>query len=375
MSDPSVPSHRTVVQVPSTSRWRPALLLVLDALLLVLALANLEALRTAAALPPPYAAPHLSLGDLPTPATQRQRVLAFEGWTLSDPAVLPFLLSKHRAGDTVTISATTASPAAAAPSTAPPKTDAQAAAPAEQRIVLAARFPLADLVSTFVIGCVFLVFGAYVLVRHRDHPWTLVLHALAASTAAMILFDWGTQIGHAPWLTLILRLIFDVSIWILPALFLHFSTLYPVALVRHRRMLLAPFYIVSSLGIAFSILSLVPMYSLDADSLTLEYNLVHATINDIYLIIGLLAAAALFERTALSISDPLQRRRVYWILLGILCGPLVYVFLILIPRTLLGYELVSNTLMEYTLLAAPILFWISLRTAHTSSDSRGPLTS
>jgi hypothetical protein len=336
-----------------------ALLLLLDAVLLVLAVVNLDALRSAAALPPPYAAPHLALGDLPAPAAGRHRVLAFEGWKLAEPSILPFLLSKHSAGDTVSISATPAS---------------QDGAPVAERIVLAARFPLADLVSTFVIGCVFLVFGAYVLVRHRDHPWTLVLHALAASTAAMILFDWGTQIGHAPWLTLILRLIFDVSIWILPALFLHFSTLYPVALVRHRRLLLALFYIVSSLGIAFSILSLVPMYSLDADSLTLEYNLVHATINDIYLIIGLLAAAALFERTALSISDPLQRRRVYWILLGILCGPLVYVFLILIPRTLLGYELVSNTLMEYTLLTAPILFWISLRSAHTPAPGETSAT-
>lgn len=341
---------------PSTSS---ALLLLLDALLLALAVVNLDALRTAAALPPPYTAPHLSLGELPAPAAARLRVQAFEGWELSEPAILPFLLSRHRAGDTVTISATT---------------ESAHGTPVVQRIVLAARFPLADLIATFAIGCVFLLFGAYVQLRHRGYSWTLVLHALAAGTAAMILFDWGTQVGHDPLRTLVLRLVFDISIWIIPALFLHFSTLYPVALARHRRLLLAPFYAVSSLGIAFSVLSLVPMYNMDADSISLEYNLVHATINDIYLIVGLLAAAAVFERTALGIADSALRRRVYWVLLGIVCGPLVYVFLILIPRTLLGYELVSNTLMQYTLLTAPLLFWISLRSAQPSDTSHGPLT-
>jgi hypothetical protein len=90
---------------------------------------------------------------------------------------------------------------------------------------------------------------------------------------------------------------------------------------------------------------------------------IHGRVNDGFLILGLLCTVANLEHSALAIQDPYDRKRIYWVLLGIFFGPLVYVFLILVPRMMLEYELVSQSMMQYTLLMAPLMFYLAIRKA------------
>jgi len=96
-----------------------------------------------------------------------------------------------------------------------------------------------------------------------------------------------------------------------------------------------------------------------------SYMMLHGMVNDVFLLVGLLCTVANFEHSALTLRDARQRKDVYWVLLGIMFGPLVYVFMILVPRMLLGSELVSDSVMQYTLVVAPLMFWKVIREEST----------
>jgi hypothetical protein len=317
--------------------------LAFDLLVIVLAVSNIPALRDAAALPPPYEIPAMSTDYRSGTERAPTEITSLDGMRVARPELLPFVLGALRRGDSVRVIAAG---------------DGQRIS---DTVALLPRFSTFDIFTSQIVGFVFLLFGIWVLLRHRRAGYAGILHALAVGTAVMILLDWGSQAVHGTALHLLLRFVFDAAIWLLPALFFHFSFIYPVEKDLPKRMILLPFYAVSAAGIALSAwylgtihLSGIPMQ----DTLYME---IHGTYNDVFLIIGLLCTIANFEHSALTIPDPVQRKNAYWVLLGIMAGPLVYVFMMLVPRMLLDHELVSNSVLQYTLLIAPIMFWKALR--------------
>lgn len=329
-----------------TAPLRPTLLgaaLLFDLLVIVLALLNLSALRDAAALPAPYEIPAMSTdyrgGSAATPA----EIVTLDGVRVARQDLLPFMLCDLRKGNVIRITAR------------------HHGRLREDDVRLRARFTAFDIVTVQIVGFVFLLFGVYVLLRHRGTGYAGILHAVAAGTAIMILLDWGSLAVHGDAVNMLLRLCFDAAIWLLPTLFFHFSFIYPTEKDLPKRLLLFPWYTVSVLGILASAWYLGGIHLTGVPVQETRYMEVHGTFNDVFMIVGLLCTIANFEHSALTIPDAVQRKNAYWVLLGIMAGPLVYVFMMLVPRMLLGHELVSNSVLQYTLLIAPIMFWKALR--------------
>ncbi|MDT8324226.1 MAG: hypothetical protein RRA94_08950 [Bacteroidota bacterium] len=226
---------------------------------------------------------------------------------------------------------------------------------------LRARFGTFDTVTNQIVGFTFLLFGIYVLLRHHRAGYAGILHALAVGTAVMILLDPGSLTTGGTAMDLALRLCFDVAIWLLPALFFHFSFIYPVEKDLPKRLIMFPWYLVSAAGVALSAFHLAAMHFAGVPGRDTPYMEIHGTYNDVFLIVGLLCTIANFEHSALTIPDPVQRKNAYWVLLGIMAGPLLYVLMMLVPRMLLGHELVNDSTLQYTLFIAPLMFWKALR--------------
>jgi hypothetical protein len=326
-----------------TNRFARFLVIAFDAALIVLTWCNIEAMRQAAELPAEY---HVRSASMDYSAESRapQRVLsALDGHRIEAQEHLPYLLGQYAPGDTVAV------------------VDLHDGDDEHRVVVLVAKFSTVDIISSVAVGMVFLIFALYVVLMHRRKSYAGVLHALAVGTAVMVLFDWGSTAVHPTIVHFLLRLLFDCAIWLLPALFFHFSCAYPTGKQLSKGVCLVPWYAVSIAGIILSAYFLVALFYYSADVTDTWYSLLHGTVNDVFLLAGLLGTIASFEHSALRLRDARQRRDVYWVLLGIMFGPLVYVFMILVPRMLLGYELVSDSIMQYTLVVAPLMFWKVLR--------------
>ena len=317
--------------------------LILAIMLLASAWLNYQAKHEAADLPGEYHMPYMSMQYQSAPVEAVRSVLALDGQHIISDRYLPYLLTGFRRGDTVRV------------------LDANEAAAAERRVVLLPQFSPFDLFTFVAVGMVFLFFAFAVALRYRSRPYSAVLVSVAIATAAMVLLDWGTLQLHSTTVNFLLRFIFDIAIWLLPTLFFHFSCSYPSEKPLPKRYFLLPWYMVSVFCIVLSVIYLVALFYQNVPVQHTFYVELHGVINDVFLVTGLLATVANFEHSALKIESARQRKNVYWVLLGVILGPLVYVFMILVPRTLMGHEFVSDTVMEYTLLAAPVMFWTALR--------------
>ncbi|MBR9974714.1 MAG: hypothetical protein KFF77_03965 [Bacteroidetes bacterium] len=328
--------------IPSKlKRGRTCSILATALAFVVLTGLNMLSKREAAELPAEFRRPYMLMQYESENAPPAPRIIRFEGDPVSASTNLSWLLTEWRAGDTVNV--------------------VTGESGTQQEIVLVRRFSTLDMATYLSVGAVFLLFALVVTLRYRDRGYAPVLLGVATATAAMVLTDWGTLTVHGPALNLLLRAVFDVGIWTVPALFFRFSCSYPrekgTALCRLR----VAFTIVAVFGVITSLACLAAIFLFGVHVGQTPYVALHGMVNDVFIIVGLLATVANFEHSALIIRDAHERKNVYWVLLGVIFGPLVYVFLILVPRILAGGEFVSDTVMEYTLLFAPIMFLHALR--------------
>lgn len=314
-----------------------------DAILLVIAWVNIVSMKAVADLPDEYRPKIRGLSSNAANMGASRAILRIEGNTADSPGLLRYYLCTYVPGDSVTV------------------VDVRDNHTSERKIGLVSRYSPFDIGTIIVVGAIFCVFGIYVIIKHFSRPFAGVLHALAIGTAVMVVVDWGSLKLYPAWFNALRWFIFDVAIWILPSLFLHFSFMYPNEKRGYKRLVTRIFYGVSLAGIGVSAYFLVRIFFQGIPLHDTHYLDIHGQINDGFLIAGLLCTVANLEHSALAIHDPYDRKRIYWVLLGIFFGPLVYVFLILVPRMMLEYELVSQSLMQYALLMAPLMFYLAIR--------------
>jgi len=319
-------------------------LLLFDVILMIFAWFNIESMKEVADLPGEYQLKVRGLSYNAANGGPSRTILRIEGDKVDSPDLLRYYLCKHTRGDSVTV------------------TDVCDNIVSERRIRLVSKYTSSELAAVIIVGASFFVFGIYIIVKHSSKPYAGVLHAVTVGTALMIVYDWGSLKLYLASFNALRWFIFDVAIWILPALFLHFSFKYPnEKRTGYKRYFLTFFYVVSLSGIAVSAYYLVQIFFCGYQIHDTHYLDIHAQGSDMFLMAGLLCTVANLEHSALAIQNAYDRKRIYWVLLGISFGPLVYVFLILVPRTMLQYELVSQTMMQYTLLMAPLMFYLAIR--------------
>lgn len=231
----------------------------------------------------------------------------------------------------------------------------------EETVRLEAKYPDSRLLAVIVVGFVYFFTALYLILKFFSSNYSKIVHWLAICTMIMIMFDWGTIQKYGILLNGLLWILYDWAMFLMPALFLHFSFVFPQKKMKRKKLLLSVFYSISTIGMLISVVYVILIFFLSYDIYSTYYIEVHSIILDIFIITGLIATIGNFEHSVLNMENALDRNKIYWILLGIFFGPLVYTFLRLIPRIMLGEELVSETIMLYTVMLAPIMLIIAIK--------------
>jgi len=282
--------------------------------------------------------------------SKSEKIIEFDGRKIERSGLVDFYLLNYKINDTVKIKSVNAEG----------KTILRT-------IALPTKYTLIELLVMAVVAMFFLFTGIYVLLRYRGSSFSYIIHMLSISTGLMVIFDWGDLFTYGKYLNFVIFLFFEIGIYLVPVLFLHLSFTYPVKSKGKSVYFLVPFYATTVTFIIIAFIHLFKIIFMGINVAGLYYINFHTTIADIYLVIVLILTIAKFEHSALTLTDVIYKKQIYWALLGITFGPLIYVFLCLVPRILLGSELVSLAFMQFTIIIAPIMLLISL--AHNKSYS------
>lgn|GEM_PF-2396925 len=318
------------------------LLLFIDLIILMLGFLNLSVYPEKAGLPVEYQARINDFSFDVNNIYKKEQVIEFDGKRTDRNGLVDFYLLSHKRNDTVNI-----------------KSIVQARI-VERTVVLPAKYADYELLIMAVVTLFFFFTGIFFLIKYRRSTFSYIIHALSISTGIMIILDWGDLITYNRILNFIFFLLFETSIYVVPTLFLHLSFTYPVKTKQKHLFLLAPFYCASLTFIIISYIHLSKIFFFGKDISELNYLTFHTTVADIFLAFVITLTIAKFEHAALTISDVIYKKQIYWALLGITFGPLIYVFLCLIPRMLMGHELVSLVFMQFTTIVAPVMLIISV---------------
>lgn len=319
------------------------LLLFIDIILLVLGFLNLRLFANKPGLPVEYQAEINNFSFDINNAYHEQKIIEFDGKVITRSGLLDYYMLSNKPNDSVRI-----------------KSIGSNGEVIDRPIVLTYKYDNLELGIISLVTCFLFFTGIYVLIKYRHTGFAYIIHALSIFTGLMIIIDWGDLITYNKFLNFICFLLFETSIYMVPTLFLHLSFTYPV---RNKNMiLLAPFYCAAITLIIISYIQITKIFFFGGSITDLNYLSFHTTIADIYLVIVIILTIAKFEHSALTINNITYKKQIYWALSGITFGPLIYVFLCLLPRLLMGHELVSLVFMQFTILIAPIMLLISLGT-------------
>ena len=317
-------------------------ILAADIFLLIFAGLNLSLLLQRADLPQEYKASINSFTfDVKNIHTGRE-IVEFDGKPINKFGLLDFYLLHHIKYDTVKIKSVVNEQII------------------ESSIVLPAKYNWVDLTILVIVALFYFFTGVYILLKFRDTAFAYVIHMVTIFTGVMIIFDSGDIVTYNKFIHFVLLLLFEIGIFLVPTLFLHFGFTYPDSKSKFKLVFLVPFYFASAAFIIISFFSLINIFFLGTDVTETYFIEFHTYVADLFLIIGLILTVAKLENSALTINDMVYRKKIYWALLGISFGPLIYVFMMLMPRLILGYELVSESLMQFTIIVAPIMLLISV---------------
>ncbi len=330
-------------------------LLAIDFCLLILAFLNLRLFSEKASLPSEYQAKINNFSFDVKNIYRKKQVIEFDGKEINKNGQLEFYLLSHKAKDTVNVKSIGA--------------DSEIT---KQKVILVNTYENYELAIMMVVTLFFFFTGVFILIKYRNNSFSFIIHALSVCTGIMIIFDWGDLITYGRFLNFIIFLLFEISIYMVPALFLHLSFTYPVKTKSKNIFFLSAVYCAAITFIVISCIQLVKIFFFNADINKLYYLNFHTTVADVFLVIVIILTIAKFEHSALSINDVTHKKQIYWALSGITFGPLIYVFLCLIPRILMGYELVSMVFMQFTTIVAPIMLLISV--THNKNEYQRMMT-
>lgn len=224
-------------------------------------------------------------------------------------------------------------------------------------------YSIVYILLTWIIGSAFFAIAIIVVIKSRAQKPSRVFHWVCVLTALIIMMTWGIYNYQIKTIGILARVILHLAVSLVPALFLHFTLIFPKEKKIQNKFWIFSLYFISAIIFVilnYSFLKLVRDVTItNIQSHVLGYN-----ISRIYLIVCVIIAVIIFiysYRTSPTESD---RKKLKWILYGLFVGPLSFIVLWTLPIILTERSLVSEEIVLILISVIPITFGISIVKYH-----------
>jgi signal transduction histidine kinase len=215
----------------------------------------------------------------------------------------------------------------------------------------------------WIIGTSFFVIALIVLIKSRSLKPARVFHWVCIFTALIMMMTWGYLNMYPKPLGFFVRGVLHFAVSIVPALFLHFTMLFPKEKKIFSKHAVKSLYVVSSiifLVLNYNFLSLINHKSIESiTAYVLSYN-----ISGIFLIVCVVAALIVFIHSYKTSPSESDKKKLKWILYGLSIGPLSFILFWTVPIILTDKSLLPEEVILVLVSVIPITFGISIVKYH-----------
>ena len=218
------------------------------------------------------------------------------------------------------------------------------------------------LITACLTGLLLILIGTFILWKKQDDKAAGLFYFVDLATASIIMMTWGNYNVPPTIADYIVNLVFLFSYSLAPALFVHFTLNFPRK-KNVRPDLISLLYIsalivsLSSAIYCFNALSSRTASAIQAYTEVYEYS-------RLYSVLGIISGLIIFVHSYITSNSLIERKKLRWILLGFILGPLMYAFLWVIPEGLTNYGLIPEEYVVMLMLLIPVTFAIAIQKHH-----------
>ena len=224
-------------------------------------------------------------------------------------------------------------------------------------------YTLRYLLIQFIVSAVFVFLALFVFTKRKEDEAARMFNWVLLFAALIIATTWGRFSLEPFGIGQFIRLVFNASYAFTAVFFVHFTFLFP----SNKSLRIGKF--ISVLYLLAGLLTVVMAYGFlrAANEMSLQwfdfYNSVF-NINRLYFVSCVVLALINVVHTYVTASEESERRKLRWILLGLMIGPLCLVSLWIIPQIITSRGLVDEEYILLAMLSVPIAFTIAIVKHH-----------
>ncbi len=270
------------------------------------------------------------------------RIISFDGGKIRSLEELEFLLDGRRIGDNLALTI-------------------DGGRLVNVRLVHA--YSITYMLAAWFVGTLFFVTGLLVFFKRRDDMAALVYHFGAVGVAVVIMSTWGCYTLQPAGTGQFIRAVFSTAYAFVPALFLHFSLIFP----SRRKNFLTGYEFILYLVAGF--LSVLLAVTFVAATMPFSMTWFHSflaifNVTRWFYASSVVLSIAIFVRSYRSAKEEMERRKLRWIMLGLAISSLGFIGLWQIPQLLTSRGLVSEEVIVLLSGAAPVAFAVAIVKYH-----------
>jgi signal transduction histidine kinase len=224
-------------------------------------------------------------------------------------------------------------------------------------------YSLFFITSTSITALLFFIISLFVLIKKNENQASHIFHWASVGTALIMCTTWANQNTYPEIVNYILRSLFHFAYIFTPAFFVHFAFVFPRDNERKWRTFIKLNYITSFLLAALSTAAFINT-SEQLNTESISNYLLSFTFIRIYAAVVVITSIIIFFTTYFNEKGEVERKKLKWLLLGFVVGPLGFIVFWVLPKEFLGTEILPEEVIILLELAIPITFAIAIIKYH-----------
>lgn len=216
-----------------------------------------------------------------------------------------------------------------------------------------------EIVVISFVALIFIILSLIVVLKSDDKS-AVFFHWAALGLAIVITLTSGNYSALPHSLSLLNHFIYLFAFTLTPVLSIHFTCVFTSSRSKIMKKVITGFYIFAVLLAAFLFVQYYGAMHNNSFGRIRQYVKVYTFVFRPFLLISILTAIAIFYRAYKRASDITTKRKLNWLLLGLLIGPAAFILFWVIPLILLGHSLLTEALMHILLISVPLTFAIAI---------------
>lgn len=210
-----------------------------------------------------------------------------------------------------------------------------------------------------LIGLLFFIIGVLVYLKKPEDKAALVFHWTTIGVALLIMTTWGKYTMEPFGSGIAVRFIFNMAYALLPLLFLHFTVVFPVDKFSGKKTIFGILYAVSGLLIVWMNVTFIVAALQESVEWFARY-LTSFTSTRLYFIACVIAALSNLIYTYRHYANLSDRKKIRWILFGLIVGILPFILLWVIPQMVISRGIIDEEFIILFASVIPLTFAISI---------------